>query len=156
MLEFKKILWPNDFSDSSVKALPYVRDLIERYDSEVYMLHVPMDLSAYGGYWGKPDPEHVEAMHEFALRGAEKKMHEFCEEELASCRLYFVKVEFGDPAGEILKAVDDTGADVIVLPIHDSSGDSHVGSVASEVIRKSPVPVLTINPKVCRLTTKTC
>ncbi len=30
-MEFKKVLWPTDFSDNAKKALPYVSSLGEKY-----------------------------------------------------------------------------------------------------------------------------
>ncbi len=33
MMEFKKILWPNNFSETALQALPYIKALMEKYGS---------------------------------------------------------------------------------------------------------------------------
>jgi nucleotide-binding universal stress UspA family protein len=52
-----------------------------------------------------------------------------------------VPTDFSDCAG-------DAGSDLIVLGTHGRTGLAHllIGSVAEKVVRKSPVPVLTIRP----------
>jgi nucleotide-binding universal stress UspA family protein len=52
----------------------------------------------------------------------------------------------GDPATEILKAAATTNTDVIVLGTHGHTGLTRllVGSVAENVMRKAPCPVLTV------------
>lgn len=53
------------------------------------------------------------------------------------------------PAAIIAKAAE-TGADLIVMGTHSRTGLSHLfaGSVAEDVIRRSPVPVLVVGPRV--------
>jgi len=62
-----------------------------------------------------------------------------------SCK---VKVAFGDPAGEVLKYVELEGIDLIIIGTHGKKGIERAlfGSVANRVVKKSPVPVLTVNP----------
>jgi nucleotide-binding universal stress UspA family protein len=148
MLVFKKILWPNDFSGSSFRLLPYVTSLIDKYGSEIHLLYVAEDLANYGHFWGAPTAKHVEHLHEFALRGAKRKLEEFCRSELASCPLYRIHVHLGDPAREILKAIDEIGVDLVVMAVNGMRGHFPVGSVAEKIIKHSHVPLFTINPAV--------
>lgn len=78
MLAFDKILWPNDFSEASIKVLPYVKSLIDKYGSEIHLLFVAQDLADYGHCRGEPNAIHVERLHDFPLRGANKKLEAFC------------------------------------------------------------------------------
>ena len=146
MLAFDKILWPNDFSEASFKLLPYVKTLIEKYGSEIHLIFVAEDLADYGHFWGEPNAKHVDHLHNFALRGAKKKLEEFCSSELATCPLYQVHVHLGDPAREILKAIDVIDPNLVVMSIHGRRRHFPVGSVAEKVIRNSQVPLLIINP----------
>lgn len=146
MKDFNKILWPNDLTETSLRVLPLVTSLAEKYGAEIHLLYVGLDLSGYGHFWGKPDPQHVKGMHEFARVGAKKKLAEFCTGELANCPAYHVHVVLGDPAEEILKAVEDIGADLVVLSTGGNPEWPRLGSVAARVIQESPVPVLAINP----------
>ena len=52
------------------------------------------------------------------------------------------------PAKEILKVVESEDIDLLIMGTHGRKGLEHVffGSVAENVVKKSPVPVLTINP----------
>jgi nucleotide-binding universal stress UspA family protein len=54
----------------------------------------------------------------------------------------------GDPAEEILKYIAQEKVDLVIMGTHGRKGLDRVlfGSVANEVVKKSPVPVLTINP----------
>ncbi|MCX6022714.1 MAG: universal stress protein [Chloroflexi bacterium] len=58
------------------------------------------------------------------------------------------EVVFGRPSEEILRAAERAGADIIALSTHGRSGLGRwaQGSVASEVIRSSPTPVLVLRP----------
>jgi len=43
-MEFKKILWPTDFSPNAEKALPYVQSLTRQYNAEIHVLYVAQDI----------------------------------------------------------------------------------------------------------------
>ncbi|MBW2707880.1 MAG: universal stress protein [Deltaproteobacteria bacterium] len=67
----------------------------------------------------------------------------------SNCRGSFQKkIAYGDPTQEILKAIDSEGIDMVVMGTHGRKGLDNVlfGSVARNVVRRSPVPVLTVNP----------
>ena len=55
-------------------------------------------------------------------------------------------VRFGDPATEILREAESTGADLIAMATHRRAGLPRLleGSVAQRVLRASPVPVLLV------------
>jgi nucleotide-binding universal stress UspA family protein len=56
------------------------------------------------------------------------------------------RLEEGDPASEILDVAADTDADLIVMGTHGQTGLRHLlmGSVADQVVRKAPCPMLTL------------
>jgi nucleotide-binding universal stress UspA family protein len=56
----------------------------------------------------------------------------------------------GVPWREILSAVEDVAADLVVMGTHGRRGVSHalLGSVAEKIVRLSPVPVLTVRDTV--------
>jgi nucleotide-binding universal stress UspA family protein len=53
-----------------------------------------------------------------------------------------------DPATEILKTIDSEGIDLVITGTHGRKGLDHTifGSVAENVVKKSPALVLVINP----------
>jgi nucleotide-binding universal stress UspA family protein len=146
MREIKKILFPYDLSENAPKILPYVLSVSEAYNSTIYLLHVVHDLQK----WGKvyiPHPS-MGVLQKEALEGAEKAMDRVCEEQLQSCPNFQRRVVSGDPATEILKTIESEHIDLVIMGTHGRKGLEHIviGSVAENVVRKSPVPVMTVNP----------
>ena len=146
MIEIKKILFPFDLTQNSSKILPYVLSISEKYNSLVYLLHVVQDLNK----WGKlyvPHPSMNKFQNE-AIESAKKAVDRICEKELQSCPNFQKMVVSGDEVDEILKVVESEGIDLLIMGTHGRKGLEHVifGNVAENVVKKSPVPVLTINP----------
>jgi nucleotide-binding universal stress UspA family protein len=146
MIEIKKILFPLDLTENSSKILPYVLSLSEKYNSLVYLFHVVQDLNR----WGKlyvPHPS-MDKFQEEANEAAMKAMDTVCENQLQSCPNFQKMVVSGDAADEILKVIESEGIDLLIMGTHGRKGLEQVifGSVAEKVVKKSPVPVLTINP----------
>ncbi len=53
----------------------------------------------------------------------------------------------GQPAETILKTIGEQAIDLVVMGTHGRTGVERIlGSVAEEVVRESPVPVLTVPP----------
>ena len=84
---------------------------------------------------------------QLAHKHAEKKLQEFVGEHFRTDSPK-MQVLLGDPAEEILKYAQSEGIDLIIIGTHGRKGLEHIifGSVAERVVKKSPVPVLTVNP----------
>ena len=143
-MELKKILWPTDFSNNSEHALPYVTSLGEKYHTEVHVLYVIPELGNHEPWYGEFDRSHIEKIHEWERKTAEKRLNEVCEKYLVGCPLYIRHIAMGDPAQEILKLVEEEKVDMVVMSSHGRKGHFHFGSVAEKVVKESPVPVVTI------------
>ena len=117
----------------------------EKYDSEVYLVHVD-DLDAWGGNF-IPHPS-LTVLRKESLEAARKAMDKVCEERLQGCPNFQRKVVSGDPVSEILKEIKAEGINMVVMGTHGRRGleERIFGSVAENVVKKSPVPVLVINP----------
>ena len=146
MVEIKKILYPCDFTENSTKLLPYVLSVSEKYDGMIYLLHVVEDLLKWGGFYIPHLP--LKGYQKEALEYAEKKMEKICREQLQNCPNFQRMILSGDPDAEILKTIESEGIDLVIMGTHGRKGLEHtiLGSVAENVVRKSPVPVLVINP----------
>jgi len=147
MVETKKILFPIDFTDNSTKILPYVLSVSEKYDGMIYLLHVVEDLSKWSSGFYIPQISLTRYQKE-ALKGAEKTMKRFCKEHLQGSPNFQKRILSGDPVQEILRTIDSEGIDLVIMGTHGRKGLEHVffGSVAENVVKMSPAPVLTINP----------
>jgi nucleotide-binding universal stress UspA family protein len=125
---------------------PYVLSVSEKYDAIIYLLHVIADISQWSGYQA-PYISMAQYQKE-ASKDAEEILRKICEEQLQGCPDFQKSILTGDPAQEIIKAIEAEEIDLVIMGTHGRKGLEHVffGSVAENVLRKSPVPVLVINP----------
>jgi len=147
MVRIQKILFPIDLTDNTSKVVPYVLSVSEKYGSEICLLHVVEDFAKWGG--GRYIPHiPLEQFREAALKGAEEALMKVCEAELRGYPSFKKKIAYGDPAREILNAIESEEIDLVIMGTHGRKGLEQVlfGSVARNVVRRSPVPVLTVNP----------
>ena len=146
MIKIRKILFPTELRAYSLKILPFVLSMSEKYESTIYLLHVIEDLSRWGGFY-IPHMS-LDLYQEEALEAAEKLMDKVCKQQMQGCPNFERRIRSGDPAVEILKTIDVEAIDLVVMGTHGYKGLEHAifGSVAEKVVKNSPVPVLTINP----------
>jgi nucleotide-binding universal stress UspA family protein len=142
---FKHVLFATDFSAASERALTYAIAITRRYSSELSIAHaIPPDLR---------DPIPLEPLPRKLNRRwleAQAQMQHVSEKtalhDLNRCLL----LEQG-PVWEILAALIQRQAiDLLVLGTRGRGGLKKLalGSVAEEVLRLAPCPVLTIGPHV--------
>ena len=146
MLKIDKILFPSELREYSLKILPYVLSMSEKYNSTIYLLHVIDDISKWGGFY----LPHIslDLYQKEAMEAAEKFMDKICDDQMKGCPNFERKICSGDPATEILKTIDAEAIDLVVMGTHGYKGLERAifGSVARKVVKNSPVPVLTIYP----------
>ena len=151
-MEVQTILWPTDLSRNSIKAAGHVISLAEKFQAKVVMLYVGVDLTSMFGAYGYPGEAHLKHFQEHEIKVAKEKMETVCDKDLKACPMLGIKLVQGDAAAEILKAIKDENADLVVITTHGRGHDeidqltAAFGSVAEKVIRNSPVPVHLINP----------
>jgi nucleotide-binding universal stress UspA family protein len=137
MLNMQIILHPTDYSERSDYAFRIACSLARDYQAKLVLLHVALRSVTIEG--------------EAAIA---PRSEEYFQEELVKLERVSVPagirverfVREGDPSGEILRAAQFTNADLIVMGTHGRTGLSRVlmGSVAEQVVRKAPCPVLTV------------
>jgi len=139
MLKIRTILHPTDFSDHSMNAFHLACSLAKDHGARVVLLHIIMPPQP-DGYYELPvapvlGPEHIKQM-EARLR----EMHADPTVELD------YRVEVGFAASEILRVAGEVKASMIVMGTHGRTGLGRLlmGSVAEQVVRKSPCSVLTV------------
>lgn len=138
----KKILVPIDFSDSSLSALETAAGIAELRDAEVTVIHVMAEPATSVPYEVYIDWEKVK---EEIKVDAEKRINEMCEKACPgiTCKKELV---WGDAATTISAKAEEEAYDLIVMATHGRTGLPRlfIGSVAENVIRHVPCPVLTI------------
>ena len=146
MVKIERILFPSELREYSLKILPFAISMSEKYNSTLYLLHVIEDISKWGGFY----IPHIslDLYQKEAVEAAEKFMDKICRKQMQGCPNFVRKILTGDPATEILKTIDTEAIDLVIMGTHGYKGLEHMifGSVAEKVVKKSPVPVLTINP----------
>jgi nucleotide-binding universal stress UspA family protein len=136
----KTILVPIDFEAASAEAISQARDLGEKLGLEVVLLHVySVPSNTYPGIAPILGAGLCEEIHDAAATTLER----FADE---NGHLRAI-LRCGDPAGETLDVIERTRPEMVVMGTHARTGLAHflLGSVAEDVARKSPVPVLTFH-----------
>jgi nucleotide-binding universal stress UspA family protein len=149
--EPKTLLLPTDFSACARKAAQAALALAKGFDARVIFLHIlepyPEHTIAYVHELGvslpipPPTPEQIEPEWEAFLS------------DLPLEKIRWEKhVGEGPVASAIVRQVQHTGADMIVIGTHGRSGLPHMllGSIAEKVVRTASCPVLTVRPEAFR------
>lgn len=146
MAEFKKVMFPVDFTESSRKVIPYLRLITDKFGSEIHIVHVIRGPEEFTGFelgatwWSTYEKE--------LLDGAQKAMDRFVDDNLPDVKGVQTKVLIGDAVDEILNYAKGADIDLIIMGTHGRKGMEKVmfGSVAEGVVKRAGCPVLTVNP----------
>jgi universal stress protein A len=138
------IIFPTDFSEVSVSALPWAMKMADTLDATIHCLYIVEEPQIYStldmGAVAIPTTGEL-------VSGAEARMLAFVSEQLAnSPHGSEAKVAVGHAATEIVNYANDINADLIVMTTHGYSGMKHVllGSTTEDVLRHASCPVLSV------------
>jgi nucleotide-binding universal stress UspA family protein len=143
-ISLKNILFLTDFSEPSEAALPFASAIARRYNARIYALNV---------FWPAPyvytTPEVTAAAIEAEEEGAKLAMGRV-QASLAGLKSEIIVERGMDIWSAVEQEIKELGIDLVVLGTHGRTGAKKflLGSVAEEIFRRSPVPVLTIGPGV--------
>lgn len=139
MLSIRSILHPTDFSEPSRSAFRLACSLARDSGAHLVALHVippPVMFTGEGVLLPPPPAQDWDGMQERLqqLTSLDPKVH--LEHRLAQ----------GDASSEILRAAMELQCDLIVMGTHGRTGLGRLlmGSVAEQVLRRAPCPVLTV------------
>jgi nucleotide-binding universal stress UspA family protein len=142
MINFKRILFPVDFSGQSRAVAPFVRAMAKCFDSEIAVLHV-VDIS--------DSHRSTEAAGESESSGIDRLQLEataaldrFIVQELSGGRVS-PQVTKGDAARQIVDYAHERQVDLIMIPTHGYGPFRALllGSVAAKVLHDVHCPVWT-------------
>ena len=140
----KEILVPLDFSSCSEKALQYAIPFARQFNSRLTLLHV---LPVYYSMGWECDATGYEPLIEGDLRKqTETRLNALASEPLSARIPAAIEIRYGAPAIEIVNFAKENDADLILMSTHGRTGRVHafIGSVASDVTRLAPCPVLVV------------
>jgi len=143
MSQYRKICCPVDFSEASRLAMREAADLARRYGAELALVHVASPVSAPAAEavlapparHGEEEPDAPQLLAAWAR-----------EAEALAGRAVQTRLSNGRPGPEILGYAREGGFDLLVVGSHGRTGVRHLvlGSVAEELVRAAPCPVLVV------------
>jgi universal stress protein A len=137
------IVFPTDFSGTSISALDWARRMTEQMSGELHCITVVEPPIVYTSM---EVPTAVPTVEELAAQ-AQAQLDEFTRSRLTGfSNPPVAKVLEGRPVDEITGYAKEVGAAMIVMSTHGRSGLRHllIGSTAEGVVRHAECPVLTV------------
>ncbi len=142
MPDIKRILLAVDFSGDSEFIGTRAIELAKKYDAELLLIHVVVDLKAHW-YERILLSSLSDDVEEQLVDSARRQLKELAAKlgiPAARCL-----VELGSPKAGILKAVREHDVDLIVVGSHGLGGvDALLGSTADSILHRSPVDVFVV------------
>ena len=137
------ILCPVDFSGLSAAALRYAATLARRLDARLTVVYA--NTFTAPPYFTESKLGELERQFRDSFHEAETALRRFVSKNIPDAQAGALVVE-GLPVDAIHKAVEEAGADLIVMGTHGRGGLNRLmlGSVTDRVLRESRVPVLTV------------
>jgi nucleotide-binding universal stress UspA family protein len=144
LIRLNNIMFTTDFSSSSLAALPYAAAVARRYGSKLFVAHAvqPHPYPLVSG-------EAVTFMDEL-VQGARKEINELAGSELLKGIEHKTLLGHGEITAVLEKYIRENHIDLLITGTHGRRGFRRffLGSVAEEIFRTSPCPVLTVGPHV--------
>jgi nucleotide-binding universal stress UspA family protein len=136
----KNILFPTDFSERSAAALPYAAAVARHYQAKVYLAHVVMESAVA--------PADRPPLSDWKIAEQEMAILDRC--DLLNGIPYETLVEEGEIWDVLSQMIRQREIDFIILGTQGRGGFKKLilGSVAEEIIREAPCPVLAVGPEV--------
>ena len=162
-IKVKNILYATDLSENALYAFSYAVSLADSYGARLALLHVlsespKLDTRVVGyvtqSQWDTIKEAHVDEARQ-ALIGKQKNhgavrkvLDQFSENTKAESGIEpdEIIVRRGNPVEEILAQAEEGESDLIVLGArgHGTLADAMMGNTVRRILRRSPVPVLTV------------
>lgn len=135
---FERVVLAIDESKHSAKAIPMVRDLAAKFDSEVTVLHVWEREASKVGAFDYESPEEAPAVVQDAVHELEKSG--------VKVQGQIAHTIYGRAAEQILEAAKESRASLIVMGSRGLSDWAGLllGSVTQKVLHLAEIPVLVV------------
>jgi nucleotide-binding universal stress UspA family protein len=139
----RRILVPIDFSACSRKALAYAVPLARQFQSVLLLVYVVPVQYFVGSEFG---PVEVPLPEARVRHSSERELRRLAQEAIGGAVPVEIQVGRGQPVHEIVRVARERQVDLILLSTHGHTGLKHVllGSVAENVVRYAPCPVLVV------------
>lgn len=147
MIKLKKILYPTDFSESSLEALQYAVTFARDFKAQLVLMHV-VNEKIFSEGLNLPRAAAPEALEQEMAEEAGRRLRMLIPADQRAGLDVQMVILLGMPFLEIIRYAKANDVDLIVIGTHGRSGVEHIifGSTAEKVVRKAPCPVLSVKP----------
>src|SRR5438552_6311330 len=121
MIDLRRILVPTDFSKYSDVALTYATALAEKFNSELYLLHVVQDLAVFVPDAVAVTPPVAVPVEQFAAAARAALARAVSQYHLDRFTVH-AEVREGPPFSEIIRYAKEAAIDLIVMGTHGHTG----------------------------------
>jgi nucleotide-binding universal stress UspA family protein len=143
MISYKRVLVPVDFSEPSRKAVTYAMTIAAQTNAKLFVAHIVPDRSALNYAFPAETYEAEKQQYASAKREIEKLIPPECAD------MFDVEmiVKTGRVDAELIGIVKEQGVDLVVMGSHGRThlGRWFIGSVTERLLRKLPVPLLSVS-----------
>jgi nucleotide-binding universal stress UspA family protein len=165
-IEYRKILYTTDLSESGRNAFNHAASLSNHYDAELVVFHVveggpDLDQRLFGyideELWEEIKTRNLEEARDILVRrkrdnaAIKECVGQYCDEVQANLPehpdvTYKIVVKMGEPVEEIIGEAEGGGYDLIVMGSHGhgSVKAAIMGDTVRRVVRRSKIPVLVV------------
>lgn len=145
-MELKKILCAVDLEDTIAPSVDYAKMMASLSGASILVAYVIPAHTPYEDVYLSINqlPNEVDNPN----AAVQKSMNAFLSEKFPGMETSGV-ILVGRPSEELVKLAEEKGADLIVMGTHGRAGFDRLlfGSVANEVVKAAPCPVMTIRPE---------
>ncbi len=164
-VDYKKILYTTDLSESGRFAFPYAASIAHRFDANLTVLHVIEDedferfLVGYGSeeIWEEIKSRNFQEAKEMLVRrkhddtAIRSIIDQYCQETMDECDdhpyvTYDIKIKNGNEVEGIVQEAHSGNYDLVVIGKHGKNpiADALMGNTARRVVRRCNVPVMVV------------
>ena len=143
-----QVLFPTDFSPYAHYAMRYAFALAKRYKGAVHIMHCldTSSLAMAGAHGFSASQPEIASLLESMREHADSRLTHYVQlahDQGIEADQHIVS---GRPSHEIIRMAGELNCVMIVIATHGRTGFDHVvfGSVCEQVVRNSPVPVLSV------------
>lgn len=139
---FKKIIVPLDGSENSEAVVPFAAEIASTSGGELIFVTAVQQV----GVW---DSTMSLQVLDRETKVAREYLDKFAAKMTEAGSKVTTKLVEGDAADAVLKAADETGADLLAITTKGRSGIARwlFGSVATRLVEHAKIPILVLHPK---------
>jgi nucleotide-binding universal stress UspA family protein len=165
-IEYRKILYTTDLSESGRYAFSHAASLANRYEAELTALHVveggpDLDSRLFGyvdeKLWDEIKTRNLQEARDLLISrkrdntAIKECVGQFCDDVQAAMPeeadvTYSIEIEMGDPVDKIIDYAETGKYDLIVMGSHGHGLLKHaiMGDTVKRVVQRSEIPVLVV------------